>query len=492
MLRTKDVLHVRPLVDGQMYRGCPLTAIPGTPLAEMNNAARLHFITESDVEVSTDGDVTELQPLESRLIAQSQAPDANGVEVHTGFMVETAKYVSDRVSASLNFARNTINPAVAEIIEKAEAAARDALEGQVGDPAIEMVELPDVFTTGFLESMVSRHRTKVNDDVPLTYRLAEKLTKDLTLEEAEATIKTGSGAFDDLVAAHIEAQGMPAELMDGTCLTDMVSFNRVNGDCPFTYTNALFAYLFLVGVKSGRSGSNGEGTLTADERNQVAYAINYFGYVLNLQLTTVAGMIADNVLLVQAPDAGRNPTEATRYLVNAVTYRRWLEEQGGTPEAFLGWAYVNRNNYASTGANQSLYNAPQQFEQYYMRSRRTDMATGRIKATAAINRTVRSQVTALIRETFADDEQTRRAAIERTMSMLDKGEYTHTMQLDMYVLKAVCCGLGRENSDAYLILTTMRSLMADDDQLTPKAAALCAATRLVARWIVQQMAKATV
>jgi hypothetical protein len=28
MLRTKDVLHVRPLVDGQMYRGCPLTAIP--------------------------------------------------------------------------------------------------------------------------------------------------------------------------------------------------------------------------------------------------------------------------------------------------------------------------------------------------------------------------------------------------------------------------------------------------------------------------------
>ena len=490
MLRKKDITRVRDLVDGQIYRGCPLTAIPGTPLAELNNAARVHFVGETELEKGANPvDGSELLPIEQRVTQQSMVPDANGVEVHTGFMVETAKFVSDRVSASLNYARNTINPAVAEIIEKAEAAARDALDGQVGDPAIKMVELPDVFTTGFLESMVLRHRTKVQADVPLSYRLAKKLVQDLTLEEAEATLKTGVAEFDDRVAAMVDEQGVPADLMDGSCLTELVSFNRVNGDNPFTYTNGLFAYLFLLGVKAGRSPSNGEGTLTAEERNQVTYAINYFGYVLNLQLATVAAMVEDNILLVKAPSEN---SDEDGYLVNGLTYRRWLEEQGGTPEAFLGWASVNRNTYASTEANQMLYNDPKHFEQYYMRGRRTDMATGRIKATAAINRTIRSQVTSLIRETFADDEQTRRAAIERTMTLLDKNEYTHTMELDMYVLRAVCCALGRENSDSFLILTTMRSLMADDDQLSPKAAALCAATRLVARWVVQQMAKATI
>lgn len=488
MLRNTDLVSSRPVAHAAMANGQPLAAVPGTPLADLCRLSRpLVVNAENDatpIYVVGEEDPNSLSSLERQIAVVAGTLNELGEEPHGDTLRKVAELVSGKVSATLHYARNTVNPLVLEIVECAEAAKQDALSSRQSIPTIHMCEVPAIFNHAGLLSLLERHRTRHETDVPLSHEFATRLTTDLTQEELTAAVMTGTPLDAEIEKVLQEALPLADLVGGGYALTEYVQFNAFSGKNPFQSYMALVSFLFLMGVRSGRYPSVDFSALTGEERTAISAAINYYGHAVQLQIGAIASAIeANNIFICE---------RAGEIYVNAQSYRAWLEESGGSPEALAMWFRTTPPAERVSVARQtSLFNNAAALAQLFEQRQTTDMAGDRIKALNAMNRVIRQKLLEALREVHAEDSAKRLQCLDRVNEYLDEHPYTLNVALDGYVLRVTCIALEREKSDVYTVLTTMRDLMAQDPEMTPKNAALFASIRLVSRWVKNQVGRAT-
>ena len=471
MIRQSDILHTRTLVEAMRYKGKTLAGIPGTPLAELISASAVPLVPQEALEVPMEEGT--LSGSERLIQSASMAKNAMGENVHDNIMEELSKYVADKLSATLNYTQNTINPLVRDLVVEADEAGKAALNGKAGDPTIDMVDLHAVYGTSGLATLLESHTKMVTDAAPIEPALAGRLLTDLSLEGLGQTVKTGIPSLDEMAAPLLTSE-MLGELQYGA-LTDAMTSN----DPLDTVTNnaELIAFLFLMGVKAGRHPLSDGTSFNSEEGLQLTLALNYFGVRVNRKIERVINWLERGKIVLAC--SGSNIT------VLGDVYKTWLEGVG-SPEAVIG--YCRQYDDAGITSNAgSLYESPAQYKELYLRQQRTFMAQGRGDANAAILTTVRNRLISHVRTEYMDEEPLRLKAVEKVNAFFEANPYSSTLPLDYYVLRAVCTSLDKENSDSFRLLTLMRELMEQDESLDAQSAKLMAVTRLTAAWVVGQM-----
>lgn len=472
MITRRDIIKTKPLVDTVRYAGLIAAPVKGSPIAILNKRSR-PLVVDMPEEGTVSAD-TELSPLENSIMARSISVDQSGDESHSIELGAIVKYVSDKLSASIHYARNVVNPLVKHILVEAQAAQQAAAAGsELSRPTV-MLEVPEIYYDGLLNSLLESYRSLPSTAVPLPVEMAEMLVTDLTNESFADAIKLNSEGTDAKILAAIGGR-----TPDKYTLSTGV--DKTRGYSPYNSNDVLIAYLFLTAVKNGNVPAIDQSALDADERLAISQAINYFGFMVNKQIDDFDVLIKNNVLV------DREMTSYEAIKVIGPVYRKWLAE-GGTPEAVTGFAATNKDNLTHSN-QQSLYTNPAFYKTVYDRVLRTETTTNRLLGNRAIDKTLKKELYRYIREAYSGDDQVneKRSLLDKVESTLSGVSYTASQDLDMFILRNVCTVLCVTKNDAFDILCTMRQYLTDNPDSPPSVAALVAASKLTARWVIGQI-----
>jgi hypothetical protein len=472
MLTNKIITRSRDLASSVHYAGLTLTGCPGSAISILNKKVRPLAVQETtDAEI---GGGSSNAVVESSLKAMSVMVDADGTESHSVELGAIASFVADRVSASIKYARNTINPLVADILGKAETARGEASIGGILSRPIVMVEVPEIYYDGMLDSLIERNKTMPSTAKPVNQMLAEELLSAITDVEFLDAVRTNNEVFDKKVKSILNNVSI-----DHYLICDRVS--RVAKSSPFNDNLSVLALLYLLAVKNGNVQSIDTNALSAEDKLEISNAINYYGFMVNRQIDDFDMYLRKNFLV------DLNSTDYSSVKVVGPVYRNWLETLNGTPEAVLAFAAENNNSGMLATLQADLYGNPGKYTASYNRAVQTLAIENRLRGNHAIDKVVKQELYKFIREEYADSETEKRELLERVETVTGRAKYVSAMDLDMHILRTVCSVLCMEKNDAFEILTTMRSYLKDNPESTPATAALVSATKLVSKWVVSQM-----
>lgn len=475
MIKHGSLLAARPIISTAINNGVTIGAKPGTPISLLNASVTTTVIVPRSGEET--GPATTLDATEERLYELSTRLDANNNSKHTGDMIEMAKTISNMVAASLNFARNTVNPLVREIVAAAkEEQSRHLVSDLVTTPIV-MIELDDVYSDGMLDSILDRSRTVRAGAVPLSASMAEMIFNDLTTDSFLELIKLNSSNFDAKVAKLVSSLGSDVlEIVKST----LISQNGT-GLYKFSYqdNSSFLAMLTVLGVKNGNH--RGLTNLTPQDHLDLNNALDYFGYRVNLLIEFHNKNVSTNRLISAQDSTG------SQICVIGEVYRKWLAEKNGSPEAILGYMANCRNESMISSTMDQLYETPEVFKGVYDRISRTNLSVGRLNGNRATDTCIRTILSRHIQQTYSENPETRRAMVAKLVDAVDRSPYNHTLPLDMHALRIVCATLNETENDAFEILTTMRGYLSDNPTATTEEAALVSASKIVGRWAASQM-----
>jgi hypothetical protein len=485
MIGHKAILASRDLVGAANHAGVTLTGHPSTPLAILNKCvARLSV--NVDEEEATPIEEGKLSDREMSLSKASMELDNTGSEAHSVELGTIAKHVSGMVANSLNYARNVVNPLVSSILEEAKSRQGEAMLGSNNSRPIVMLFAPEVYFDGMLDSILDKAKSKSSAAMPLSSNMADMLFTDMTEEIFLKAIKFNSSGFDAKVFDLYSSSSIEEkrDFLRGYCVSTAIDVN--NGYRPYTNHSAMLGYLFLVGVKNGNLDTVDYSSMSADEKQALVNAIEYYGYMVNYQ---VDRFLQDgkeengSYKLVESFE-----TDYSKIAVIGDNYKTWLEVSGGTPEAVMGYVGSVVNVSPSIAAQRNLYTNPGMYADMYARTCRTETAEGRIRANSAVDKVLKAKLFAYINSEYAEDTSAKRELQDKVIALVDAAPYTHAIPLDMHILRNVCGVICTGKNDAFEILTTMRGYLNDNTDATPQEAALVAASKVIGRWVASQIA----
>lgn len=477
MITESSIRAILPAVRGYSSTRC-ISAKPGTPVDILNGT--LSFTSDETVEM--DAGI-----IADKIRAASKRVDGNGIELHSVELGAIAREISNRLAATVQNARNVVMPIVRELSGEVKQARAEILGGRCGDDTIIIVDVSQAYASGFLESMLKRHSTVGQSDMPLGEVTAQQLTTDMTSERFKEIIATGNTQLDEDVKGLLE---LPMPGFTGTYLKETIndaSFISTNitpsasSWSPMIDHRALLAYLFLLGTRNGRNSSVDMDTSLTTQVNQ---ALNYYGNRLFRQISEIHGAISTGTLLASSWSG-----EDGQVRVFGPTYRQWLED-GGSPEALLGRLYmsshVGRLELRMSGDDISGEGQLAALCKRYERRRNTQMAEGRVAVAGETNRLIRNGLVRQARSIITNDED-RPDIINRINKRMDERPFTERDDLDLYIMRLVCIVADGDRYDSELLITTMQSVMADNAELSTTTAATLAATRILGKWLASQL-----
>lgn len=479
MITSKVIEATRDLVSSASYREVTVAAKANTPLSILNNVTAQIVVPES-TEMIADSTIS---AREKSLIEASTRVDPSGDERHSSELGTLAKFISTKVSNSLNYARNVINPLVKEVLADISTAQEEASRFHRGERNIIIVDPDPIYYDGILDSLITKAKTKASDAKPLSKELAENITSDITIDVFLKTIKLNSSGFDNAVLDlwNTLSDDVRSNIIGYGNFTypisDIASNLRV-----YTDHSALFSYLFLHGVKNGNLDYIDVNSLSAEERIELSKAIEYYGFLINYQIDKYADDNKNNRIISSVECI---PTESIYVIGKA--YRTWLNTKGGSPEAILG-IMVNNPKFISLEQNADLYNNAAKYKTIYDRYSKTIAAEDRVNSNAIVDKVLRQNLYKFILSEYGDDViQARRELQEKLDSTVSNTPYNHAIPLDMHVLRTVCTVLGTDKNDSFEIITAMRAYLIDNPDATTQEAALVAACKIVGRWASSQV-----
>ena len=478
MLSLKHIRSASEIAGSATYSGLALLPMQGSPLSILNGKVRPMMAEVADkvneVDVAGGNGSTVASSYEITLHELSKSVDMSGVESHSVEMGEITRFVSDNLSASLNYARNVINPLVSDILDKTQKAQQLATTGSaLSRPIVEM-EIPEIYSDGLLDTLIERNKGLPSSAKPLSDNLADTLLSGVTEDAYLQAVKLNNPTFDAKVVSALKDHAVEPGLLTYTV-------NRTHGYSPFRDNHPILAYLYLLAVKNGNVPEIDTTALTSDERLEVSSAINYYGFMVNKQIDDFDMYARKNFIV----DVHCSDWKAIKVI--GPTYRNWLDKQGGEPEAVLGFMTTNNDSGMVTGVQGDLWSNVDKYKAIYDRVLRTEIVANRLESNRAVDKTLKHELYLHIKEENADSIEDRRVLQARVEEYMGKTKYTTSMDLDMHILRTVCNVLCTDKNDAFEIITSMRTYLTDNPESTPATAALIAATKLVAKWVVSQM-----
>ncbi len=472
MITQNVLVKIRDVGGYLPTSGIALNALPGTPLAQLNNDLSYTQTLPADIKPSEG-----LSDEENDILRISAKRDVGGVERHTNDLSIISKEISSRLSASLSFARNTVNAAVRAIVDAGDQAITDCSSNSRFKMLITHVAADPVYFDNTLTALLGTG-PRLSTAKPLSASTAQLITADINETQFLEIIKTNSSSLDPLVTAlwsslSPDDRSLYVSTLGGVILNQPVSMGNIYKDHL-----ALLSYLYILGVKNGNHPALHE--LSQDMRLECSNALDYFAVQITKRIEQYLLDDKSNMLI--------DSTASYRDAVTVIdtVYKRWVAEKNGTHDAIL--AYMVANNYVAGGATKqaNLYANPESFAKTYQSMSRSDTVESRVRANAATDNAIRRILTQKLGELLGDNKEEYRKRMIQLDTWVTANPYNHGVPLDLHALRVASEVLSGDAYDSSEILLFMRGYLQDNPTASPSTAATMAACQLVAKWICSQ------
>lgn len=337
MILETSARHGDFLADGVSFNGKYLSPISGSPLA--NIVSTLSAFAETD---NTDD-----------IINQSIIPGSSRgthEEMQTRYLTPLVRAISNIINA----AKNIVNPHCLAIIKKIDEKKKTNslnMAGILGD--IVTVEVPAILSDELFNSLIENYSNSPEKTITRTMEFFDFIQNNLTTEEVKDLIKTGSPALDLKINDYLPNV---AELIANG--VDTIDISRT----PLKY--CVFYFLLLTGIQNERNDKIIVLNENSDDRLKIAeWRAGCAGRILR-DTKAVIDDITEGTIVVRNSYLVDYFNDYTVY-VYGPTYRDWIKEKGGSPEALMGLR-ASGVDLKSVGANQKLTENVEKYKSLYV------------------------------------------------------------------------------------------------------------------------------
>ena len=481
MLSKAAIQAVRDICGNGLYGQRTLVLKPNAFIGAAVRASALpanHPVLAGEPELAV-GFKDGLTQLEEVLFTFSKQSTPMG-DVHENELDAIVGEVTRRVSASLDFASNVINPVIRDLAREVKEL-RDTYVGEgLQDSKIDFLHVLPIYESEALKGIYENH-TMYGEEKALPANIVSMINKDLTTDSLINTCKTGlseiDGKIDNFIRTHF------SDIVNAGfsfTLRDVLNKNHVYGpgnENPFTNHTALLGYLYLNGILSNRKADFNVDEADNAFRKTIMNRRNYFAKCLANQQAAAERAFAPGTIAVHAysrPDEGI-------YAVNSKLYREWVkEDDNGSAGTYVAFAVTGSRDEALLRQNSEAY------AKSWEKMEKSLMRTNEARADNETNQLIHRYLSEVIANEESIEESRKHDLQVKLNERIKAKRYYSALALDEYLLNITCSVIGN-GTDVYEALTIMRAEMEDDPDLTPKAAASLAAIQLLANWAADQM-----
>ncbi len=452
MLTTNTLIKANELNDVIKFANKKLSLVPGSHIGELVSTLKSFNETGSDESI----------------INQSVIPGST-TGTHSEIEDRIVNKLSKIMGNIINAAKNEVNPHCRAIIDLIDLHRKErALEsiGLLG--SIEQVEMPKLFLNEMFIELISPYKDNNIEVIKNIDGFMKPLKEDFSLEEIRMLLTTDSAGLDTQANDYINLTLSDLDMYS----FDYYTINPADYDIP----RAVLLFLVLTGL--------------INEKLDKASAIMANG-VNKLAILELRGAMAGKIYryIEQLDNAIKNGEIISRdtksnvlkiYKVNGVNYRKWINENGGSPEAVLGYFATNMNIF-STHGDLSLRNEPAKYCDLYTNRINHLKTVDLIDDVATVRKTTRDYMTNL----FSQLTDINKTEYHNRLSTVMDSEFHHANNLHHYVIKVVSLTL-TNSKDVCNFLLNIDNILSEMDTPNMKYAVYIACIRLIAGWITTQ------
>ena len=452
MINEKTINLANQLADGVSYSNARLTSLPNTPLSALvktlvgytNNGDDREIIQQSVIQGSIDG---------SHSVTEEMI--ASKISTVLGNIVSNAK--------------NVVNPHCRAILDEIEVVRQNEALQSAGIGNIIQVDLPAVLTDSIFLELLEPYRNSPTLLVRDTDNIFKIVYHDFTQEERLLLIRTGSANLDAKVSAIIAK--------------NEVVFSEVQSTVDvgeLTLSECIIYFLLLTGIQQDKLDKCASIMVSASDRRIVAELRASIAGRLYRNIERFEANVKDGIIIAQDDFIDRRVV-GNCLTVFGTTYRDWIQNKGGSPQAALGYLAEFGNRY-SLANEMKLRNEPASFMEIY----ENRMRHARSKAILNDIDLVRRVTANYMVDVVSKMTEVNRPALQARLSDALQHEYHGAATVRNYVIKVVCRTL-TDGNDTKDILLEIDSILASSESPDLKHAVYIATIRLVARWIASQI-----
>lgn len=346
------------------------------------------------------------------------------------------KQIASIMRSTIDIATNVVNPlaekCLLEIGVESDAA-QLAYYNLLG--SIKQISMPELFTDQMFQTLIEPCRNSLSNGVEKSKAVFKAIMDTFTAEELQLLILTGSEGVDRKAAGY--TTGTSLNDIDSCCL------DVVKTTLPET------VLLFLL--------FNGLLNRPLDKCNVVLDQSDYLviatkckmlaGAKIYTQLAIYDGAIARGDI-VALDDYGRGCCDDNRTTyVYGQNYLPWIKEQGGSPEALLG--YKNANSDVSLYTmNHAIKQDPKKWADGYNRAYAHASSMGKVEQVRVIKMTTRRVIRDHIAKLENVDQNSLFLKLEKALTHDYYGEKDNYR----YVISVICKTLTMGNTVKQLLL----------------------------------------
>lgn len=450
MLKEKYLNEASNLVTSLKYSNRNATPKPGTPLA---------------VLVGTLGGFND-DGTDRQIIQQSQ--NTTSVEGNHTMVTKQISGTSSKIIGNIiNNARNVITPIIRDVIRDVEERRESELDDAIHKAgAIVQIEMNPLFVDDSFQSLIANYTTNVNTDSSI-YSVIDKIKNYFTTAEIDDLMVTGSSLLDGRVKSFTDE-------------IDQVWFYDLETPSSNKVSVNIKLFMILNGILTGRSDKADSITNdTSDEyklqtiKADVGSSINK--YINNLTKTIDNGdIVAGGNLIPKYPNDG--------VFVIGKNYRTWVND-GGSPEAVLGYNIVSENRYSAILAAKMKDN-PGEMTKHYEAHLNNVRITQNLNDVKLVRVTIQGNISKVISSKDVSDND-KELLYKKLKDALTIEYYGNTVMV-AYIREVVCKTFD-DGDDSLLVLVEIDNAIAMMDKPNLKEAIFQATAKLIGRWIGQQM-----
>ncbi|WJJ55177.1 hypothetical protein [Xanthomonas phage RTH11] len=455
-------------------KGIELSAVNDTPVQVLTDLSTQQLIIDEGVKAAAGG--FERPELSVSLLSGADEPLPGQVDsAHTQQLAESSALLSRVLNGALDLAQNTVNPMIDRVVKKIGETISQTLEATASPLEIVQQRPDPIFDSVYLQESSARYRTQGRD---INLR-SLGLNSSYIAGNVKALMATGHSGMDAQVSDFVDRVGddfiisVWDQIFGAANSNSMQVYGR-----PSQAREAVAAYfLAAYALQNVPSGLNIDLSEYRD----------YCSQVLASAGAAICGSYEDRA---QQRKHGRlvltypmDTTPVGAVVVDGDKYVEWLA-QGGSPEALFATVYGDRN-FDSARMIERKASLEQDWARVMM-SYQSVVSTKRFDAAVA---GLRAQMTSEI-NAIPDDQLIgdRGAYHDRLRERLRHAKLRDLDHQWHWARKAVCRVIfPHTDAESLLLGIDEQSKVHPDKQ--PRELALYATIDLVARWLVNQLAR---
>lgn len=455
MLTEQTVSQAQHLSSAVMYHGnIALATLEGTPLNKLVKTL------VSFNETGTEGD----------LISQSNN-QGSIIGSHSEIEEYTAQQIAKVMGNIIDTAKNVVNPHCRAILEGITARRNDSALSQAGLlGTIKQIDLPEILLDEMFMELIAPYQDAPAAIINNTFPLFNRISTDFTAEELILLIKTGSPLLDARIDAIL---GTAAGYLgiEGYSQVNVANLDLI--ECV-TY------FLLLTGIQNEKLDK--ASAIMADPATKLIVATLRAAIAGKIfRETEMFDFAITNGEIIARDNFSTECNNESCLTVYGVNYRQWIQSQGGSPEAALGYLAERGNRFNVSDDTSLRTNAPYYYTVYTDR-----IAHAKSKSILTDILIVRSFTGDYLADVISKMTDVDRPALQLKLKEALAHEYHGAVTVNNYVIKVVSRSL-TEGSDVKDILLEVDSVLAESAEPNMAYAVYIASIRLIARWIKSQI-----